>query len=198
MNNQICNILWNIVGGIISGVIVYFIIGYREKQQWKKSKTEIVKLLDGALNRALTTVRLLAGIRPPRNNEQFIEYIEQEFGNDCKILSQKINNHFTPEAHKILLTNVQGLQEEIRYLLSIFLSFKKAENWYIENILDIHNRTQATFWVFAAFPEISDAEYQNDEKIKECKEYGTNSVVEFCKFILVLKCDEKIKNYIDW
>jgi len=80
-NNNISNVFWSIVGGIISGIIVYFIIEYRENRQWQNSKNKLIKLLDDALSRALTTIRLSAGIEPPQgvqNNEQFINYIKHD------------------------------------------------------------------------------------------------------------------------
>ncbi|MCK4745354.1 hypothetical protein KAS41_04795 [Candidatus Parcubacteria bacterium] len=195
-STQIFSIFWNILGGIISGVIVYFVIEYKEKMQWKKSKNKLVNLLNDALSRSLTTIRLLINIKPPldiQNDEQFIKYIKQEFGDNCEKLLEKIKSGLTKEKHKILLSNIQGLQEEIKYLLSIFLSFRKADKWYIKNILEMHSRMQSAFWIFYAFPEISNIKYQNDKKIEFFKKSGANDIMKFCKFILKFKCDKRIK-----
>lgn len=192
----IFNILGGIIGGIIAGFIVYFILDCKEKKQWQKSKTRLVGLFDDVLTRALTTIRLLAGIEPPlgiKNNEDFLDYIKKEFGEDYQQLIVKVKNSLNPERYNTLLKNIKGLNEEVRYLLLAFLSFKKAESWYIENILDLYNQINSKFWIFYTFPEISDLKYQNDNKIKSLKNNAVNDLVDFCKFVLVVKQSKNIK-----
>jgi hypothetical protein len=199
MNYQSYSIFLNILGGIIAGFIVYFIIEHRERHQWQKSKVKLIKLFDGTLNRALSTIRLLAGINPPppldiQKNEQFLKYIKKEFGEDCKNLSEYIINNLTPERHKTLLVNIQGLQEETKYLLSMFLTFKKADNWYVERIIELYNHIQSDFWAFCTFPEISDYKYKEDRKIKDFKYCAANNIVDFSKFVLEVKHHKNIRN----
>ncbi len=195
--NYFISIIFNMLGGIIAGFIVYFILDCKEKKQWQKSKTKLAGLFDDVLTRALTTIRLLAGIEPPlgiKNNEDFLDYIKKEFGKDYQQLIVKVKNSLNPERYNTLLMNIKGLNEEIKYLLLVFLSFKKSDNWYIENILELYNRINSNFWIFYTFPEISDLKYQNDNKIKSFKNTAINDIVDFCKFVLTVKQSENIKN----
>jgi len=189
------NISWNIIGGVISGILVYFILEYRDNRQWQKSKNKLIKLLDNALIRALTTVRLASGIEPPhgvQTNEQFVEFVRQKFGEDCENIENGMKTDLDTEKRITLLNNVQGLQEENKYLLSIFLSFKKADNWYIDKIIDLQNHLANDFWIYYAFPEIGDSKYEKDEKIIKLKSDGAKQVSLFCKFILDFKCSKQM------
>jgi len=194
-----CSILLNILGGIIAGLIVYFVIENRDSFQWQKSKISLIRLFNCALDRALTTIRILSGIKPPlgiQNDQQFLEYIKKQFGEDCKNLSEKIKNSLTIEKYNTLLVNIQEQEKEVKYLLLIFLALKKADSWYIENIIEFYNRTRSDFIVFRTFPEISNPKYQDDSKIRVIKNDGVNKVVDFCKFVLELKQHKNIRRNI--
>ncbi len=193
--SEIGNVSWNIIGGIISGFLVYFIIEYRDNRQWQKSKNKLIKLLDNALIRTLTTVRLASGIEASHGVQmsgQLIKFIKQEFGDDCKNVESKMKTDLNAKRLTILLKNVQGLQEETKYLLSIFLSFKKVDSWYVDKIIALHNHLANDFWIYYAFPEIGNSEYEKDKTIMQLKSDGAKQISLFCKFVLDFKCSKEM------
>lgn len=193
--SEIGNVSWNIIGGIISGFLVYFIIEYRDNRQWQKSKNKLIKLLDNVLVRALTTVRLAAGMEAPHGvqmSEQLIKFIKQKFGDDCKNVEIGMKTDLDTGRRITLLKNVRGLQEETKYLLSIFLSFKKVDSWYVDKIIDLHNHLVNDFWIYYVFPEIGNSEYEKDKTIVQLKSDGAKQISLFCKFVLAFKCSKEM------
>jgi len=197
--NFLLNILSGIIGGIIAGFIVYFIIEFKDKRDWNKAKIMLINLFNRSLNHSLTIFRELAAIEPPyriTDDKQYLSYIKKEFGTNCEILSEKIKNNLNRERYKLFLYNIEKLQEEIKYLLILFLSFKKSDRWYVENIIEFKNLALSVPNFFLAFPEISDPNYQNDLRIQAFKNQAINDAVRFCNFVINLKENKKIQDFI--
>ncbi|MGH7884271.1 MAG: hypothetical protein ACRENO_01100 [Thermodesulfobacteriota bacterium] len=190
MNELMFSLLSGIISGVIAGIIVYFAIEYKERQDWKKSKGILANHFNISLNHSLSSIRGLAGIPPPenvRNDHELLEYLYNKFGPKCLALSTALNTNLNLNRYKIFITNIQAAQDEVSYLQLLFISFRKADKWYIEQILEFSNRVNKQFWAFYVFPEIADPKFIEDPQIIMFKHKAIKDVIDFCNFTLELK-----------
>lgn len=191
-NNQIfITIIWPLLCSVLAGFFVYLILEIKDRRHWSDSKLKIVENLDSTLTAVLTTIRLAAEMNPPMGlsiPQEIISFLKDSFGYNSKyqILRNGLKN-MDEKKRKIFLSNIQNMQEAVRFLLPIFVSFRKADSWYVKKIFELNEKLYQASVLYVTFPEICDSAFDNDHRLKGIKERAITDIVQLADFTFNFK-----------
>lgn len=191
-DNQIfIAIIWPLLCSVLAGFFVYLILEIKDRKHWSGSKVKIVENLDSILTAVLTTIRLAAGINPPKDlstPQKIVSFLKGSFGYNSKyqILRGGLKN-MDEKKRRIFLSNVQDMYEAVRFLLPIFVSFRKADSWYVKKIFELNEKLHQASVLYVTFPEICDSTFDNDHRLKGIKEQAVTDIVQLADFIFNFK-----------
>jgi hypothetical protein len=191
-NNQIfITIIWPLLCSVLAGFFVYLILEIKDRRHWSDSKLKIIENLDSTLTAVLTTIRLAAGMNPPRDlsiPQEIISFFKDSFGYISKyqILRDQLKS-MDEKKRKIFLSNIQNMQEAVRFLLPIFVSFRKADSWYVKKIFELNEKLYQASVLYVTFPEICDSALDNDHRLKGIKEQAIIDIVQLADFTFNFK-----------
>jgi len=190
--------IYPVLCSLFTGFLVYFILESKDNFHWSSSRRKILKNLDSILKVVLTSVRLAAGVNYCNfsNPEEEYVFLSKEFEKDNKYqaLRTKLED-IDEEKRKKFLLNIRNSQEALRFFLSIFISFRKADNWHIEKLFEFNEKIHKASILYSTFPEVC---YNNDKTTKIIKDIAISNVIELTDFIFNFREEfyKKNKKYL--
>ncbi len=189
---DVVSALLSVSGGVIAGLVVYFIIDYKEVKHWRGSKEKLIENLNITINAILSTVRTAAGFDTPSlriaSDEEYLQYIKSTFDAENNFGALKNALIEMEEGNKkTFLSNLYNMSEALKYMLTLFIGFRKADNWFVENIFKLIEKLYNASMLYYTFPEICEPKLKRKENIVHLEEIAIRNVVDLVDFAIKFK-----------
>lgn len=198
-NVVIVNLYVALIGGVVSGFVVYGIIEWVERKRWESVKKQLVEFLNITLNWILTSIRNILEVPSPskiRSDEDYIKFFQREVLDNFERFRSKIE-YMDVEKQNTLLSSFNSIQDSLRYLGVLFTSVKTAEPWYLNTIFEIQKKFFDALIPYLTFPEIGKSEYKNKKEFLAWRKIAFKNIYELCKYVIEAKNNFLIKNIVD-
>lgn len=156
MDDFLPSLVFSIVTGVVSSVLVVVYYEARDHKNNKLSQAHILNRFNGVLFRILTTIRATAGLPHPEavNETQALEQLEVILGRtDPSILLGTIG-HLNIDQHRSMYEQLVQLQQSLGLLFSDSVAHKTVEGVVSASIAETQEWVEAVLINYYTFPEV--------------------------------------------
>jgi hypothetical protein len=198
LNDWIISITGGIMAGLISGIVVYYILKSVEDRKWERCKKELINNFNNDLSRIITAVRVFLHIGMILKISKDIEYVDFISKNIIqKYESIKKQAEYSDEkSFKNFRINMIDGMNELKYTNIILMNFKASDPWYLESILQIQERIQKVLIPYIVVPEIYDKKFNQEKEIISWRHIASKELLALCERILEIKTNKNITKYV--
>lgn len=158
MNTFLYDVLFSLITGIVSSVLVVI---YYERRDYKKHRLSEAHILDRfttVLFQILTTIRTTAKLPHPRagNEEDAFQQLEEILGRKNPSIVMERLSSFSPDQHKALYEQLLQSQHTLQLLFSDSVAHKTIEGSVSASVAEMRVWIQDTLTMYHIFPELFD------------------------------------------